>query len=437
MTVHSILFRIAFALVVLRGSLDSVASFQFAGLNPAGWLGLLVIAVGGFYCVLTLWNANPVRSTISPESSRRSRLAAVRMPEWIVLIGMSGLLLWVVVPLAVASPGWKWAAREWIRLAAVAVVFLMVFRGSLQGESDCVLRYLPWAMLIPALAGFYQLLMGTGMEIKKIHRIYGTFSHPNPFGFHLVLMALVAWLGWKTKGNSWLWLTVMLSQLVLLFATAGFTAVLMAVAAAGVIIVLSILKQVTPDKRKKFWSVLALSGVILCIGVGVLMKDRIAYEFRPEEIQRAFATGQMKSSFTWRLVAWWKYLQASLEQPWFGHGLGASPYFGPWLMPDGTPAQPHNDLVRWIFELGAVGTVWMMGLVCSLIASLWRIWPNVSNANDITLLTIAWAMVAAAMVGALNDNLFIATAFLMEWAALWAIALAAGVRYKEAKPCVS
>lgn len=408
----AVAFRIVLAFIALRSTLDLFTNVRGpGGLNPSGWLGLAALL-----CGLSLL-ALPWREV------RRDRVCLrieIAVGAW-----LGFLLISVATVLYERGFSGNWAVREWIRLATVGVTFLAVLRAARCGERNRLLRALALAMFIPALVGSVQLFTGTGMEIKGSHRIHGSFVHPNPFGFHLTFAVVFCWMMRRFSARAWFWIGAGVLQLVLLLATKSFTGLAMVATAGAVWMVLAgIGVRAGRERRRRLigLSVLGALGFTICVGV---LWERIAYEYRPQELEQAFETGQMKSSGVWRLVTWHRFIKASAERPWLGHGLGASSQHSPMPMEDGSPAEPHNDALRILFDLGGVGVAATLAAIGVVLAGLWQAWRWARNAEERALTLAGFAVMLSVIPGALNDNVFIATAFLVEAGALVAMAIGA------------
>ncbi len=410
MSFSSLAFHCVILFVAVRSSLDVLGAYvSIGGLNPAAICGLLAFGAGILYLVLTF-----VRRELQSSEDRLVNFALL----WMLLI-----LVWVAVPLCREGRDGMWAVREWVRLATLATVFCVLFKASQDGHNKKILCYLTFAMVIPALFGIYQFFMHAGIEIKGVHRIYGSFAHPNPYSFHLAAMVMLCWY-WAAHGRMpWLGYAGAAIHILLLLAAESFTGLVMLAGGVGVYGFFVLMENRDPESVRK---AVLLGGILAAAFAGMavyVLWDRIVYEFRPEEIAAAFETEQMKGSLSWRLVAWYKFLQAAWQHPLLGYGLDASAHLGPWPMPDGTPAEPHNDYVRMIFETGFIGTLMTGSLIVFIAIRLFKKCKNMCSLNEKRLAQTAFAVVVMAFLGAVNDNVWIATAYLTEVAALVAVAL--------------
>ena len=92
-------------------------------------------------------------------------------------------------------------------------------------------------------------------------------------------------------------------------------------------------------------------------------------------------------------------------------------------MEDGSPAEPHNDALRVLFDLGGVGVAATLTVLGAVLLGLWQAWKRARDVQGRLLTVAAFAVMLSVIPGALNDNVFIATAYLVEAGALVATAI--------------
>lgn len=178
--------------------------------------------------------------------------------------------------------------------------------------------------------------------------------------------------------------------------------------AAMVVVTLAVIWRI-PKKWR--WFGLVLVPLVLVLGASVVsekLMQRAALVL--SESQNYVAAGTSEGSSGFRLHAWRRSVQAILEKPVTGHGVGswtqsvkkiegarAQIVFG-----EGLTSNPHQEFLLWGVELGVLGTMLLVALVASLIRDALTFSPPVQRA---TLSVVAVMVVACLFNSALYDAL--------------------------------
>lgn len=381
-------------LLALRPSLDLFTRVQIPlgpiALNPAGIVSLALIALGA------VW----VLSLSSDERTDLIRLPTIKIYGLWLLI----LLPWVALPMLIPEARLE-GVREWVRL--LSILPLVTLCGSLaqRGEGHKAVAAIIFSFAFPALLGSYQVLFQQGLLVRGVHRINGTFVHPNPFSFYLVaIIGLTSWL-WRREPRYWLWPILLAVGLFLLVSTYSFTGAVMLAVFIGVCAL-----DVSARLR---W--VALTVLALFIAVFLLSpsgRDRIREITQVDQLDYIERTGKETSSFTWRLLNWRYLYRQWKKSPWIGYGLDSSTRINPnYNQYEGTGHQPHNDYVRWLVETGIVGLALTLAIMTAVGVLLWR---RAFLAAEDEARWLAWCgmgLYTAWLVGSGNDNLSIATGY--------------------------
>jgi putative inorganic carbon (HCO3(-)) transporter len=141
-------------------------------LSPNTGLVLILIGIGGIY--------------ILNRGIRFLSLPAGTLFVLFLITGLFGML---------RSQSILFSFREWLPVVSSLVVYALSahFYNSPQ-KIQRVIDVLAVSYILPAFFGFKQILLGNGdigyniPELGEINRIFGTFVHPNPFAFYLVLI---------------------------------------------------------------------------------------------------------------------------------------------------------------------------------------------------------------------------------------------------------
>ncbi|MHB0939345.1 MAG: O-antigen ligase family protein [Armatimonadota bacterium] len=341
---------IGYATMTLVGGLAGI-SLQAAG------AGLFILLLAGRYGSLIL----PLRKNLL----NLALLSSFLLPLVPLLLG------------TVATDGHS--ASYIIKYYAVYFVILVCLPLRLPPLYESKLRVpLFIAILMLLVAGM--LLAHTGMGASE--RMKGLFTNPNNFA----LMAMSLLFVLREERDAWYvrWgVYGLVGGLILLSGTAG--ALLSFVAALGY-------RLIAAGKGRKLLVILLIAaGLLAMLVTGMLMlrdqsflhsgplgsvsdKVEIAYNnlelvFSDKAVnfyQASRGYSDDATSALWRLVHWKETFQTWQQGGWlcvlFGNGLGSSvPMMG---------ILPHNDYLRFLFELGLLGLLANAVIWCTLFRQL-------------------------------------------------------------------
>ena len=267
--------------------------------------------------------------------------------------------------------------RDIVRIASILSAFLVLWWWR---ESDQAFYTRGWTFLALGTAGAvtvaaWQLVTGAGFyEPDGLHRIQGTFSHPNSFGQYLaplVLVAISAGLMMRGAGRvAAIGLALVLAALLVL--TYARTAILvLTVGLVGLV--------VAHARRSGTKTVVGMTLVIMVLGVvfwGVL-GESIRARFEGVSLgsgawQEALV-GESENSFQWRVINWSGLVLLGLQHPLLGHGAGMTTRLNPLVNSNnGIPFNAHNDFVRFFFEGGVVGLLFYIAFGVALCRWMFR-----------------------------------------------------------------
>ncbi len=389
------------ALIAARPSLDwftdrAAGSMRF---NPAAGASLLLIAGAGLWLKL------------QPQITR-NRLIAHPM-IWVFGIWLLLLLPWGLLSPWLNGPPRSEALREWVRLVSILPVFGLALGLARQNRGAVVIHALLLSFIVPALTGLYQLIFQEGSIIQGVHRIRGTFVHPNPFSFYLVLMAGLAYWKLRTADRGVGWMLLLLLITGLLIATFSFTGAGM----FGVAVLVCVLGESPRLRHAAVPALLVFALLFLLTPTG---QKRLGSVMKWENLDEIERTGKETSSMVWRLLNWRFILRTWNKSPWLGYGLQSAPTVNPNRVDHGQgPGQdPHNDYLRFLLDTGLIGFIWFLAWLGFTGQALWRAAAAADSPPARRLAWIALAMYAAWLAGSFNDNLITATAYQY---CLWAV----------------
>lgn len=405
--IATVLERGVLVLLAIRPSLDLFTKKEIQlgtlALNPAGILGLVMIALGGAWLV-----------TLSKEE----KASLLSQPlAWVLALWMILLLPWAIFYFGKASAGLE-GIREWLRLLALLPIVLVGIHLSVKGRYRTVIHYILLSAVVPLLLGLYQLQFHEGLMVRGVHRITGTFVHPNPYSFFLVLLIGVTFWMWRTHSPQNRWALLLILEVVLLIGTYSFTGAAM----LAVFIAVWILRM------NSYIRLAALVSLLLFVLLFILTpngRERIREVSQIDRLDEIERTGKETSSFTWRLLNWRFLYRTWKEQPWLGYGLGSSTRVNPnFNKYEGRGHYPHNDYIRFLVETGLFGFVLYLILLIGVGYVLWHAHRQDTVPEAQSLAWFAFCIYCSWMVGSINDNLSIATGYQY---ALWAFFASAGI----------
>ncbi len=293
------------------------------------------------------------------------------------------------------------AINEWMPVLASLVTYALaahLFPSS--RKMGRVLIAIAVSFVVPATLGFAQLIRQEGVIVfgLTVPRIWGTFVHPNPFGFYLVILIT-------------LFLVLVLEQqgVARWFAALGL--------AAACVLLLATFARVA-------W--VGVAAAMLVIGV---VRQRILLMVGPLVVALIFAlvpplAGRVADpfggSFADRLVYLWPAILAQWQAATTDGGLllvavnrmiGLGPGMGLVLARRGyygmsTP--PHNDYLRVMVEYGIFGLINFVSLLGVLALFALKTWRSVRG-TDRMLSTVSLSFLALSIafpLMSLTDNIF-------------------------------
>lgn len=294
--------------------------------------------------------------------------------------------------------------REWVRLFSLFIIYILTLQLARSKGFNYVINWLFLSLPIPLTVGFYQLIFHKGRIVGGVHRIFGTFAHPNNFALYLVLF--IGLTIWKLKSakKKLFWLLLLLAEVIALVNTFSVGGLVMAVT----LFIFIFLKEVR--KRKKRLYLVAI--VVIAMFTGFLFLQSRYGQMRIEELKRTPSLSEVieketvTNSFTWRVVHWKLLIDEWREKPLLGYGLHTSGDFvSPWH------AEPHNDYIRFLAETGLVGLIIFLGFLVIVGRKLIRKYRSSTNHLYKSLIFITISIFLSWIIGSTVGNHITTTGF--------------------------
>lgn len=318
---------------------------------------------------------------------------------WWVLI----LPLWIVVScFHFGIGGGLFAAREWVRLASLFMIYILVYQLSQRIGYKKIVNYLLWALPIPLASGLYQIVTSTGIKVSGINRVYGTLAHPNSFAFFLVIF--IGLTLWKMRFSQMrlIWLALLATEALILINTFSINGIIMLLTMSA------ILMCKTLKAKRRFLIFTFALIVLISFSFSNYGKKRLNEISQTGNIIQIIGTGKTvgEGSMAWRALNWHLLLEKWSQRPVFGYGLSATVDLV-------SPLKnvPHNDYLRFLVETGIVGLCMFLFLLTAAGNELWKLYKSfkVEDPELSYLLLVVFSLYIAWVIGSISDNFITAT----------------------------
>ena len=393
-------FSIIFLLLlVLRSSLDVFtntglifANFNF---NVPAVLSIYIVAGGCIYLLNNKYSVFP--------------LISIYYGLWLlILVPFVGLNLYNF------DLNGAIAVRELTRLLTILMVFLVTYNMVNTDNINKFLSAIMLSLIVPLGVGYFQLSTKTGMVINGIHRIYGTIVHPNSYALFIVLFLGLTYWKWRRNFGK-IWGLLLLLELGALFSTVSFNGMIM------FFLLLSIILW-----QENFYYKISLVLVILIFILLLSQNKQVQQRFEEIEgtnFKHNIQHLELGDSISWRLGTWWQLIKLWREEPFIGYGLQATNIINPIIMPNGEPAEAHNDYLKYLLETGIVGFSLYVLFNILVAATIFWEYRMARNSQLERLLFILFAVFISWQIGSLSSNFLRATAFQFYFWATLGVAL--------------
>lgn len=343
------------------------------GLNPAGMMTIIVLALGLIYMLM-------------------HQLSFTRAPlakHFLIF------LLVCLVSVALSEKG-NHGVSDWIRLVA-AFVFYNLIWNLFKTKKDLtgLLGVIAGSAIIPVLVGFYQKVTHSGVttlvdyELQTgFHRIMGTFNHPNAYAFYLVILLpfiIIKFLESFSSGEkiTWGFLSLGLSIGLMMTMTRGAW-----LGAACSLCIMGVFRY------RKF-----LTLAIVLITVIVLLTPELQDRFSNEIDPYVSYSG----SLLWRISLWKNSLPFIALKPLLGIGFGNYANISTQIL--GTPFGAHNDYLRIVIETGFIGLLVFLWFLFSVTKKAFMMYQDLNQPYAKGMALAFLALCISYMLISITDNL--------------------------------
>jgi len=386
-------------LLISRSALDVFTDVSFGPLkfNIPSLIGLSIIAVSMF-CFLV---------------SGKIKLPGIAIP----------FALWLLADLAFAMLSYRnfgseglLGFREWIRLSSIFLTFTLAYNVVSDAKDKVFLRILFWALPIPLLAAFYQIIthsgqVNTNLEIQRAH---GSFVHPNGFSLFIVLFIGLTWFMYNSSKRK-RWLILLALESVALMFTFSFGGFIM----LGIVSFFLFFKLKPRQKIIIFIATVVFFAVLVQTSEFQQRWERIALIDLNETINQE----EVVDSFTWRVVHWFNCFELWKERPIWGYGLNSSGIISPWRTVNDAGYAVHNDHLKFLLETGIIGFLIYITFIFYTGIYLYKEHKRCTNSELKYLLYVILSLFLAWQIGAIAGNHITATTFQFYFWAVMGVSL--------------
>jgi len=396
-------------LLVVRSSLDVFTDMGFyigtLWINIPSITSLFLLIGGAFYIVFRL----AAKKGLYLDRIGRTFLAYLTF-----------LLFWVFIAYNNFGAAGLTGLREWIRLASLCMIYLLVYQLSAWIGYKKNINYIFWALLVPMTVAIYQVITSAGVNIFGVNRVFGTLAHPNYFSLFLTLFIGITL--WKIRFSKarYLWIFLLLLELFILintFSIGGFVMFLI----MSFMLLCSILKE-TNRVALLFIVAVAIIGFLVS-PAGHKRIDREILKFDAARYMTAKWDIADENSLSWRISNWYLLLKEYKNRPLLGYGLHTT---GELVNP--LRMEAHSDYLRFLVDTGLIGFILFISFLAILGRELRKRLRSLMAGKDVKLsyLTlICFSVYCAWIIGSLTDNYITATGFQYYFWALLGIIMGA------------
>lgn len=242
--------------------------------------------------------------------------------------------------------------------------------------------------------GFISIALGNYRFVEGVMRLNGTYSHPNPYGMHLILFIMFSlgmfYLGMYKRTI----LCLGLGAFIVFTQILNFSSLLALVVFIGFYLFFENRHRWTFGHYGIYLTV-ALAGFYLLYLISPVLSDRVNLLIDTGLVSEV---GYAENSVQWRVMNWGYYLN-NIDNLLLGNGIGSSDYFYKLRhYTSFTVLAPHNEWLKILFEYGVLGVVFLIFVLSKIIFS-------VSNLSKALLLSFLFAC--------FFDNFFKSTALMV------------------------
>lgn len=387
--------------LLIRSTVDKFSceyiNFPYLGtVNPAFFMGITVIALA---CIFYITGSI---KHVAPNSGLFLLFLSIITIPTITTGVFSGYII----------PG----IQKLLKFVAQFSIYILIYNFAADNPlfKKKLLRTVILSALIPLFIGVTQIVTGgTNDYTEGFKRLTGTFVHPNPFAFYLLIviascliyMFCVKLTSLFSSPLALLVLVVSFAELVMTYTRGAWL---------GFCVMVLISSIVTGRDFAGLYLQLMTGFALIMLPFVQKVKDRFT---------GLFSINTEKSSLSTRLHIWGKMIAVSFEHPLIGHGLGTFEHYAIGVLSWQICA--HNEYLRLFFETGIFGLLSYLLLIAVTLNILLKKTIQLRGSRERAIPGIVFALSLSFSAMSIGDN--IADNLVSQWY-LWSlIALAVSV----------
>jgi len=301
-----------------------------------------------------------------------------------------------------SSISYSASLAETIRLFSIFSIFFLGW--FLIDSSTKLKKFILLAIassVLPLLVGFWQFFTQTGFQLSFEdipNRIFGTFAHPNPFAYFLVLITVLLTLKIREESKSpkkllgSVYFALVITAIFLTYTRGAWLTLVFALA------------------------ILALFYSRFLLFLGGALFALIYLLFAPVQNRvNALFYQSSSNSVNWRMEMWLDGVDIAKKNPLNGTGIGTSqtalskirgPYMG--------SLEPHNDFLKTAIEGGLFLAFGYFFLFANLLIRFWKNFRQKRFSSQVKFINLSFfAITFSLLIASFFDNILSATA--LQW----------------------
>ncbi|WP_263079365.1 O-antigen ligase family protein [Endozoicomonas sp. Mp262] len=241
------------------------------------------------------------------------------------------------------------------------ILFLIVLVGMLsllanRGFFEATTNVLYLINFIIVLIGLFNIIFGNYRIIEGVPRLNGTYSHPNPYGMHVILTLCAFFILYKYNAISKLkFVLFFLLGLVVFLRILNFSSIIAGFVFFGFVYVYD--NQRSRLLKMIFGVLVSLIIIYLLYLISDVFRNRMEFILETDLVANV---GYAENSVQWRFLNWSYYLR-NINNYVIGEGVGYSDiFFRQAHNTLFTVLAPHNEWLKVLFECGLLGLTFIL-----------------------------------------------------------------------------
>ena len=367
--------------LLIRSSLDITKEFYHVYISSdfqitAPIVVSFILIIAGLFYILT----------------RKISVLKIPFTKFLILFLILSILNFLMAENFISS------LMEFFRFLSAFIIYILVWTlFDTEKRIKVLVNTIILSALVPLGCGLYQIILNRGQFISGFVRAYGTFAHPNPYAFFLIIILALALNFYANRPRRGVRL-----NLLVLIVLAAFCLLLTFTRTAWFGLFLLFIFLIWFREKKYIWPFVALMIVFILLG---------PVRARFYDLAGSF------NSLIHRLYIWKAGLEKFPVCPLIGRGLVSFELLDVY----GEPA--HNDFLRIFFELGVFGLAVYIALIVAIFRKLLTIVRSKIQPYLYSLACAVFSIFVVFQIASITGNIFFRPAIQWYFWALIAVVL--------------